>query len=106
MVLFLLHSVFIAYGLFGEAGYARYMVSVAPAIALLTLEGWNAFGSIRIRFPLACGIGFVVLTLSFFRSVLCVDKMPWARDPIAINEMAAWLKQNPQPLSGLIWGQG
>jgi hypothetical protein len=25
------------------------MVSVAPAIVLLTLEGWNAFGSIRIR---------------------------------------------------------
>jgi hypothetical protein len=106
LVLFLLHSVFRVYGLFGEAGYARYMVSVAPAIALLTLEGLNAFGSIRILLPLAGGIGFAVLTLSFFRSVLYVDKMPWARDPIAINELAAWLKQNPQPLSGLIWSQG
>jgi hypothetical protein len=36
-----LHTLFRAYGLFGEAGYPRYMVSVAPVIALLTLAGWN-----------------------------------------------------------------
>ncbi|MBV8967696.1 MAG: hypothetical protein JO331_01370, partial [Verrucomicrobia bacterium] len=33
LLFLLLHSVFWAFGLFGEAGYPRYMVSVAPATA-------------------------------------------------------------------------
>jgi hypothetical protein len=106
MVLFLLHSIFRAYGLFGEAGYPRYMVSVAPATALLTLEGWNALWWDRLQRPLASALGTVILGSSILISVFYLDGMTWARDPIAINEMAAWLTRNPQPLAGLIWSNG
>ncbi len=46
LLFFLLHTVFRAYGLFGEAGYPRYMVSVAPAIAVLSLAGWNTIAMV------------------------------------------------------------
>jgi len=104
LVLFLLHSIFVKYGLFGEAGFPRYMVSVAPAIAVLTLEGWNAIFSVKIR--LAIVAGWVVIIFSILQSVHYLDSIVWARDAVAIDEMANWLqKQYPSP-PGLIWSNG
>jgi hypothetical protein len=117
LVLFLLHSIFVKYGLFGEAGFPRYMVSVAPAIAVLTLEGWNAFFSVKIRpavskrkarrtvRPLAIVAGWVAVLFSILQSAHYLDSMVWARDAFAIDEMANWLKQYPSP-PGLIWSNG
>jgi hypothetical protein len=104
LVLFLLHSIFVKYGLFGEAGFPRYMVSVAPAIAVLTLEGWNPIFSVKIR--LAIVAGWVFVLFSILQSVHYLDSMVWARDAFAIDEMANWLqKQYPSP-PGLIWSNG
>ncbi|MBV8101198.1 MAG: hypothetical protein JOZ31_18800 [Verrucomicrobia bacterium] len=99
LVLFLLHSVFVKYGLFGEAGFPRYMVSVAPAIAVLTLEGWNTIFSVTILRPLATIAGWVVITFSVLQSVHYLDGMTWARDAGAIDEMVnrEWI----QPSQGL-----
>ena len=125
LVLFLLHSIFVKYGLFGEAGFPRYMVSVSPAIAVLTLEGWNAIFSVKIRSaasqrqafrrssrqarrtlrPLAIVAGWVVVIFSILQSVHYLDSMVWARDAVAIDEMADWLQQYPSP-PGLIWSNG
>jgi hypothetical protein len=125
LVLFLLHSIFVTYGLFGEAGFPRYMVSVAPAIAVLTLEGWNAIFSVKIRppvsqqqafrrssrqarrtlRPLAIVAGWVIVISSILQSVHYLDSMIWARDAVAIDEMADWLQQYPSP-PGLIWSNG
>jgi len=88
LVLFLLHSIFVKYGLFGEAGFPRYMVSVAPAIAVLTLEGWNTLFSVKILRPLAIVAGWVVVIFSVLQSVHYLDSMIWARDAVAIDEMA------------------
>ena len=41
LVLFIAHSLMFWRGWFGSAGYARYFVCVSPAIALITLAGWN-----------------------------------------------------------------
>ena len=103
LLLFLLHSIFRTYGLFGEAGYPRYMVSVAPATAILTLEGWNRIVSVNIPRLFLNALGCVALALSILTSLLYVDAMSWARDPIAINEVATWLKQHFQPLPQVIW---
>ena len=106
LVLFLLHSIFVKYGLFGEAGFPRYMVSVAPAIAVLTLEGWNTIFSVKILRPFVIVAGWVVLIFSILQSVHYLDSMVWARDAVAIDEMANWLQQQYPSLPGLIWSNG
>jgi hypothetical protein len=118
LVFFLLHSIFVKYGLFGEAGFPRYMVSVAPAIAVPTLEGWNTIFSVKSLRPLATIAGWVVIIFSVLQSVHYLDSMVWTRDAVAIDEMAnrEWtrmyanestgLKQQHPSLSGLIWSNG
>jgi hypothetical protein len=103
LVLFLLHSIFVKYGLFGEAGFPRYMVSVAPAIAVLTLEGWSTIFSVKILRPLATIAGWIVIIFSILQSVHYLDSMVWARDAVAIDEMANQLEQQYPSLPGLIW---
>ena len=104
-LLFLLHTLFRAYGLFGEAGYPRYMVSVAPAIAVLTLDGWNAIASRIENWPrFASGaLGFTVLSVSLAANLCYLDSFASARDTIAIREMSDWLHENPEPYKRLIW---
>jgi hypothetical protein len=105
LLLFSLHTLFRAYGLFGEAGYPRYMASVAPAIAVLTLEGWNTI-AFRIAnwSSLACRVlGSTVLSISLAANFRYLDSFPWARDPIAIREMSDWLHEHPEPYKRLIW---
>jgi len=106
LALFLLHSIFVKYGLFGEAGFPRYMVSVAPAIALLTLEGWNTIFPVKILRPFAIVAGWVVLLFSILQSVHYMDSMVWARDAVAIDKMAKWLQRQYLSLPGLIWSNG
>jgi hypothetical protein len=105
LLLFSLHSFFRINGLFGEAGYPRYMVSVAPAIAVLTLEGWNTIALRIEKWPrLATGaIGGTVLSLSLVQSFCYLDSLIWARDPIAIREMSDWFHAHPRPYKRLIW---
>jgi hypothetical protein len=121
LVLFLLHSIFVKYGLFGEAGFPRYMVSVAPAIAVLTLEGWNAIFSVKILRPFAMVAGWVVVIFSVVQSVHYLDSMIWARDAVAIDDMdREWRPRmatanvrewetgmdTNKSLPGLIWSNG
>ena len=105
LLLFVLHTLFRAYGLFGEAGYPRYMVSVAPAIAVLTLQGWNTIASQIAHWPriASAGVGIMVLSASLVTSFCYLDSFTAARDPIAIGEMSDWLHAHPVPFRRLIW---
>jgi hypothetical protein len=104
LLFFLLHTVFRAYGLFGEAGYPRYMVSVAPAIAVISLAGWNAIGWQIAPWPrFSVVLGSTVLVISLVQSFLYLDSFSAARDPIAIREMSGWLQEHPQPYHRLVW---
>ena len=105
LLLFFLHTLFRAYGLFGEAGYPRYMVSVAPAIALLTLVGWNTIASWIDAWPRVASrlVGATVLVVSLFSSFLYLDSFRSARDPIAVREMSDWFHDHPEPYKRLIW---
>ncbi len=105
LLLFVLHSLFRAYGLFGEAGYPRYMVSVAPAIAVVTLQGWNTIASQIAHWPRipSAGLAVAVLGGSLVTSFCYLDSFTASRDPIAIGEMSDWLRAHPVPFRRLIW---
>jgi hypothetical protein len=105
LLLFFLHTLFRAYGLFGEAGYPRYMVSVAPAIALLTLAGWNAIGAGMEKWPRFASwlLGATILVVCLLANFLYLDSFLPARDPIAIREMSDWFDAHPQPFKRLVW---
>jgi len=120
LVLFLLHSIFVKYGLFGEAGFPRYMVSVAPAIAVLTLEGWNTIFSVSILRRFTIVMGWVVVIFSVLQSVHYLDSMIWARDAVAIDDLdrewdrewtrigsREWTRMDAnKSIRGLIWSNG
>jgi uncharacterized membrane protein len=116
LVIFALHSVLWRLGQLGSAGYPRYFVCVAPAIALITLAGWNAIvngiaalgrglsrpGLARVSIALASA---VVLLLSARITALYVDQMGWSRDAWAVADTYAWFRAHPRPVHTLIWSQ-
>lgn len=106
-----LHSVFYRHGLFGSAGYARYLVCVAPPMALCLLAGWNlAALPLRLlpRLPARALAGAAALALVAFtghRALRHVDKMGPSRDPQVVDEAHAWFEAHPQPVSRLVFSQ-
>lgn len=108
LLIFCLHTVFWKYGLFGSAGYPRYMVCVAPSLAVITLSGWNtlltvakrSFGRISTAAHI---LGPVTLAVSIGISFVYLDGMIWSRDAVAIAEMDRWLETNPRPVKRFIW---
>lgn len=105
LFLFVVHTILWYKGMFGSAGYARYFVCVAPAIALIILIGWNKcldyFGN-KI-FERAATIG--VTAISLVLCLLYVDSWGSTRDAWAIDKMHQWFLQNSKPVSRLITSQ-
>jgi hypothetical protein len=118
LMLFVLHSVLRHLGLFGSAGYPRYFVCVAPAIALITLEGWNVVAdscwrmlerlpsrartSVRVvAYVLSAALLLVVARDDLF----FVDDHATARDAHAVADADAWLRSNSIHEQQLIWSQ-
>ncbi|MEO6393692.1 MAG: hypothetical protein ABIP75_17710 [Pyrinomonadaceae bacterium] len=107
VTLFLVHSIFRTFGMFGSAGYARYFVCVAPAIAVLTLVGWNKFAEwlTPVGPKVRATIGIAVLLISGTLCFLYTDASSWSRDARAVQEMHTWWKSNERPVSKLVWSQ-
>ena len=107
LTLFILHSLMYTRGAFGSAGYPRYFVCVAPAIALITLAGWNEIEE-RLeplsRFAVKATL-IVVLALSGLFSLFYVDGWGYSRDAWAVKEMYQWFRANERPVTRLIWCQ-
>jgi len=103
-----LHTVFFRYGLFGSAGYARYLVCVAPPMALATLAGWNALaGALPGRLGRMAGaaIGAAVLLRAAWLCLAYVDSYGSSRDARAVADMAAWFRAHPRPVAKLVFSQ-
>ncbi|HYI00952.1 hypothetical protein [Hyalangium sp.] len=98
LTLFLLHSVFRTFGLFGDAGYPRYLVCVSPAMALITLAGWNALAEWLPRRRLVSALGALVLGASALAALLYVDAAEWSRDAWAIDATLARFREAPRPV--------
>jgi hypothetical protein len=109
LLFFILHTVLRAYGLLGSAGYPRYLVAISPAIALITLTGWNKMAGLFARAPRffrAAGAG-VVIAISAFTNFLYADGAEWSRDARAITSVHSWFQSQADepPISRLIWSQ-
>ncbi len=107
LVLFAAHSLMFWRGWFGSAGYARYFVCVSPAIALITLAGWNALAERRAKFfnTARGSLAVVVIAASFLICVFYVDGWRFTRDARAVEEMSEWFRANERPISRLICSQ-
>ncbi len=104
-----LHSVFFRYGMFGSAGYARYLVCVAVPMALATLAGWNvvAEGLARLRFPCAAAraLGAAALLWAAIHCLSYLDAFGTSRDAWAVKDMYAWFQAHPRPVTRLVFSQ-
>ena len=107
LVLFVAHSLMFWRGWFGAAGYARYFVCVSPAIALITLAGWNDLAESRWRFFGAArrSLAAIALAVSFLFSVFYVDSWKFTRDARAVDEMIEWFRANERPVARQICSQ-
>src|SRR5215468_222652 len=107
LVLFVAHSLMFWRGWFGSAGYARYFVCVSPAIALITLAGWNSLAERRAGFSGGARRSFaaVALAASLLISVYYVDAWKFTRDARAVDELREWFRAHERPVSRLICSQ-
>ncbi len=107
LVLFVAHSLMFWRGWFGSAGYARYFVCVAPAIALITLAGWNELAERRAKFFNSARNSFasMVIAISLLICVFYVDGWRFTRDARAVEKMRVWFSANERPVARLICSQ-
>ncbi|HEY6400547.1 MAG TPA: hypothetical protein VI479_04015, partial [Blastocatellia bacterium] len=107
LLLFILHTILRAYGFLGSAGYPRYLVTISPAIALITLTGWNdlsaRFASLPGRFR-AASAGLII-AISALTNFAYADAAEWSRDARAFTAAHSWFQSQPDkpPISRLIW---
>jgi hypothetical protein len=107
LLLFILHTILRAYGLLGSAGYPRYLVTISPAIALITLTGWNEMAKRfashgRVIRTASAGL---IITISTLTNFVYADAAEWARDARAFSAAHSWFQsQADKPaISRLIW---
>ncbi len=104
LVLFILHSLMYMEGWFGSAGYPRYLVCISPAIAIITLAGWNRLVE-RARSTVSKTVTAGVIAASTVFCLLYYDGWQYTRDAVAIEEMHGWFRSNEKPVSRLICSQ-
>ncbi len=110
LLIFILHTIFRAFGMLGSAGYPRYLVTVSPAIALITLVGWNRMADLFSRAArltrTVCAA--LIVAMSLFINFAYADGAEMSRDARAINQIRAWFDAHPQqvgPVAKFIWSQ-
>lgn len=107
LLLFILHTILRAYGLLGSAGYPRYLMTISPAIALITLTGWNEtakrFAGVP-RIIRTAGAGLII-AISALMNFAYADGAEWSRDARAFAAAHSWFQSQPDkpPVSRLIW---
>lgn len=105
LVLFVLHTIFRKFGLFSSAGYPRYFVCVSPAVALLTLYGWNEMSE-RLKFKNETSkkaFAASVILVSMLVCFLYNDAASWNRDAEAIIDAHSHFNQSEHPISHFYW---
>lgn len=116
LVIFLLHSTMWAKGLMNTEGFARYVTCVAPAIALITLAGWNVIvdalswlltsvGAERAGRPVIAALSAIVLLRSGWYAVTYVDGQEGSRASWAMRDSYQWFRAHPRPVRQLAWSR-
>ncbi len=108
LLIFGLHTVLRAWGLLGSAGYPRYMIAISPALAIITLVGWNEISASWLssapRFIRTVCVASII-SLSAILNFLYADGAEWSRDARALAEVHSWFEANPLPIARLIWSE-
>jgi hypothetical protein len=109
LLFFVLHTILRAFGLLGSAGYPRYLITIAPAIALITLAGWNELARLFAHTSWVfrtAGVG-IFLAVSAFANFVYADGAEWSRDARAISAVHSWFLSQPDrpPVMRLVWRQ-
>ena len=111
VLVWVLHSIFFRLGYFGSAGYARYLVCVAPPMALSMLEGWNMLAGVLRPLPrplarLASGLAVAALVLfTGYRGLRYLDSMEPSRDERAVKDSYDWFRAHEVPVKRLVFSQ-
>ncbi len=107
LLIFLLHTVLRAYGMLGSAGYPRYCITIAPAIALISLAGWNRLAELfaHVAMPVRVGCTAVILTASLYFNFVYADANESSRDARAIDAVHQWFREHPRPIARFLWSQ-
>ena len=100
LAIYLVHAIMYARGWFGDAGYPRYLVCVAPITALATLTGWNRFALLQRRV-----VTGVLLSAAFLVCLFYVDGYLFTRDSRAVDEVAATLPSGAMGFQRLVFSQ-
>jgi hypothetical protein len=96
-------------GVFGWAPVPSAFMCVAPALALITLSGWNALSALQEWVPFGGrrAVGWcvmsAVLLVSLLGDVLVADSQIAARDWRPISAITSWFSDHPRPIRRLIW---
>jgi hypothetical protein len=103
----LIHGIFQVGGGAETLSEPRYFVCVAPAIALITLTGWNLIARLTARVPRAgrVALGTGVLGAATIAAVLYVDSSIYPRDGWMVRREWAWLSVRRLPIPRLIWSE-
>lgn len=109
LLLFILHTILRAFGMFGSAGYPRYMISVSPAIALIILVGWNRLAPLftdTSRFFRTASAA-VVLIVCAYTDFVYADCIELTRDVRATLALYSWLQPRQQQfnVTRFIWSE-
>lgn len=109
LLIFVLHTILRAYGLLGSAGYPRYLVAISPAIALITLAGWNQLAEqfAALSRPVRIGCAVVIMAVSVWTNFVYADGAEWSRDAIAIKAAHSWFQSQPDKpaIARFIWSK-
>ena len=107
LLFFVLHTILRAYGLLGSAGYPRYLISISPAIAIITLVGWTRLAELfrHTSKLLRRGLAVLVIGVSLFLNFTYADGAEWSRDAKAIAAAHARFAGDPRPITRFIFSQ-
>jgi hypothetical protein len=108
LIVFLVHLFAGNSGFFGWAPIPTAFVCVAPAMALVTLDGWNAIAPVLTRFGrrwVLPATAAVALGVGLVQDVVYADWQPPSRDWRAIADVMTWLRAHPQRITRFIWSR-
>lgn len=111
LLFFVLHTVLRAGGLLGSAGYPRYLVSISPAIALITLCGWNRIANLFRLSPRwwRGAVAVTILASSAWFNLIYADGAEWSRDARALRDIHQWFlaarERDDLVVTRLIWNE-
>lgn len=106
LLFIILHTILRAWGMLGSAGYPRYLVTISPVIAVITLVGWNrvAWRLREVGRPLRLGLGVLVVVISGYLNFVYADGAEWSRDARALEQVCASARP-AVPVTRLIWNE-